>query len=42
MEIQITNIQKRYGRQQVLRDISLTAESGCCIGILGFSAPEKM
>ena len=32
MDIQISNIRKRYGRQQVLRDISLTAQSGSCIG----------
>lgn len=41
MEIQITNIQKRYGRQQVLQDISLTAQSGSCIGILGCNGSGK-
>lgn len=41
MEIQISNIQKRYGRQQVLQGISLTAESGCCIGILGCNGSGK-
>jgi len=41
MEIRIENIQKRYGRQQVLQDISLTAESGCCIGILGCNGSGK-
>lgn len=41
MEIQITNIQKHYGRQQVLRDISLTAQSGSCIGILGCNGSGK-
>lgn len=41
MDIQISNIRKRYGRQQVLRDISLTAQSGSCIGILGCNGSGK-
>jgi len=41
MEIQIVKIQKRYGRQQVLRDVSLTAQSGSCIGILGCNGSGK-
>lgn len=41
MEIQITNIQKRYGRHQVLQDISLTAESSSCIGLLGCNGSGK-
>ena len=41
MEIQISNISKAYGRQQVLRDISLTARGGNCIGILGSNGSGK-
>ncbi len=41
MEIRIDKIQKRYGRHVVLQDISLTAESGCCIGILGCNGSGK-
>ena len=35
MKIEIKNIKKRFGRKQVLKDISFTAQSGDCIGILG-------
>ena len=35
MEIQIKNIGKSYRKKQVLKDISLTAGQGTCIGILG-------
>lgn len=35
MEIQIKNITKKYGPQQVLKDINLTCQAGDCIGILG-------
>ena len=41
MEIQISNISKAYGRQSVLQDISLTAQSGSCIGILGSNGSGK-
>ena len=41
MKIEIKGLQKRYGKQQVLRDISFTAESGCCIGILGCNGSGK-
>ncbi|MBR6806924.1 MAG: ABC transporter ATP-binding protein [Clostridia bacterium] len=35
MKIEICGISKRYGKKTVLRDISFSAESGKCIGILG-------
>ena len=41
MEIQIENLKKSYGRKQVLTDVSLTAESGSCIGILGANGCGK-
>ena len=41
MEIQIQGIQKKYGRQKVLKDISLRAESGSCIGLLGCNGSGK-
>ncbi len=41
MKIEIRNIRKKYKGKQVLRDISLTAESGSCIGILGGNGTGK-
>ncbi len=41
MEIQICHVQKKYRRKQVLRDISLTAQAGTCIGILGCNGSGK-
>lgn len=41
MLIKIKNIAKRYKGNQVLRDISLTAEGGKCIGILGANGSGK-
>ena len=35
MEISVKNVQKKFGKKQVLRDISFSAVSGECIGILG-------
>lgn len=35
MDIEIRNIQKRYGKKTVLRDASLGAAWGECVGILG-------
>lgn len=35
MSIRIEHIAKRYGRQQVLKDISLDIEEGTCVGITG-------
>lgn len=41
MEVQIRHIEKKYRRQQVLKDISLTATGGMCIGILGCNGSGK-
>ena len=41
MQIEIKGIKKSYGRKKVLKDISLTANSGECIGILGANGTGK-
>ena len=41
MQIQIEHIQKKYRRKEVLKDISLQASSGQCIGILGSNGAGK-
>lgn len=41
MHIEIREIQKRYRGQQVLKGVSLEAESGSCIGILGANGCGK-
>lgn len=41
MRIQIEHIQKKYRRKQVLTDITLEANSGQCIGILGSNGSGK-
>ncbi len=41
MDIQIKNISKSYGKHNVLRDISFSAQGGCCIGILGTNGCGK-
>ncbi len=41
LELQVCNIKKRFGRQQVLSDIHFSAQSGCCIGILGANGSGK-
>lgn len=41
MQIEIKNIAKKFKRKQVLRDISMCAESGSCIGILGANGSGK-
>ena len=41
MRIEINNIAKRYRKNLVLRDISLSAEGGRCIGILGSNGSGK-
>ncbi|MBR4719305.1 MAG: ABC transporter ATP-binding protein [Lachnospiraceae bacterium] len=35
MKIELEHISKNYGRKRVLRDVSVLAESGTCVGILG-------
>lgn len=41
MQIEIKGIAKKYGKKEVLRDISFSAESGKCIGILGSNGCGK-
>ena len=41
MHVQIKNLQKHYGKKQVLKDITLSAEGGRCIGILGSNGCGK-
>lgn len=41
MNIEIKGIKKSYGRKQVLKDISFSATSGKCIGILGANGSGK-
>lgn len=41
MEVQINHIQKKYRKKQVLKDISLQATGGTCIGILGCNGCGK-
>lgn len=41
MEIEIRNIAKRYKKHQVLRDVSLKAVGGKCVGILGSNGSGK-
>lgn len=39
--IEVNKIQKKYGKRQVLYDISFTAENGECIGIVGANGCGK-
>ncbi len=41
MELNISGLSKRYGKQSVLQDIALTAQSGCILGILGANGSGK-
>lgn len=41
MRIEINDIQKKYGAKRVLKGLSLTAESGQCIGLLGGNGSGK-
>jgi len=41
MQIEIKNVSKCYGKKQVLKDISFSAEGGKCIGILGANGCGK-
>lgn len=41
MKINIQGIQKSFGRKTILRDISFSAESGRCVGILGENGSGK-
>ena len=39
--LEIRNISKKYRNKQVLKNITLSAENGCCIGILGSNGAGK-
>lgn len=39
--IEVNNIQKKYGKRVVLKDISFSADSGECIGIVGANGCGK-
>lgn len=41
MQVEIKQIKKSYGKKQVLKDVSFTAQSGSCIGILGSNGSGK-
>ena len=41
MQIEIKNLSKSYGKKQVLKDISFSAKSGTCVGILGANGCGK-
>lgn len=41
MQIEIKNVSKSYGKKNVLKDISFSAEGGNCIGILGANGCGK-
>lgn len=41
MDIKVEGISKRFGKKQVLRDLSFTASAGQCIGILGENGSGK-
>ena len=41
MQIQLSNIQKKYGKKPVLRGADLTCQGGQCIGILGSNGSGK-
>lgn len=41
MQITVQNIAKKYGRKTVLSDVSFSAKSGECIGIIGVNGSGK-
>lgn len=41
MILEVTGISKRYKNKQVLRNLSFSADNGCCIGILGSNGAGK-
>ncbi len=41
MELEIRDIKKSYGRKQVLKQVSLSAKAGECIGIIGANGCGK-
>lgn len=41
MQIKVQNISKKFGKKTVLSDVSFTAESGECVGIIGVNGSGK-
>lgn len=41
MHIEIRNLSKSYGKNQVLKDVCLSANEGTCVGILGTNGSGK-
>lgn len=41
MELQICNIEKRYGKKAVLKNATVVAPKGSCVGILGVNGSGK-
>ena len=41
MQIELKNIKKSYGKNEVLKDVTLAAKDGECIGILGGNGSGK-
>ena len=41
MKIEINNIQKKFGKKEILRDVTFSAKAGECIGILGGNGSGK-
>ena len=41
MKIEVKSIKKKYGKKEVLKDITFSAQSGKCIGILGTNGCGK-
>lgn len=41
MKIEVRQLQKRYGKKEVLKQVSFTAQTGMCVGILGSNGSGK-
>ena len=41
MQIEIKHLRKRFKGKQVLQDVNLAVEAGCCVGILGANGSGK-
>src|SRR5687767_15188970 len=41
MELELRNITKSFGSKTVLRDVSITAHTGYCVGVLGRNGAGK-
>jgi ABC-type multidrug transport system ATPase subunit len=41
MKVELHQLAKSFGAKAVLRDVSLTAETGYCVGVLGRNGAGK-